>query len=162
MSSLRPETTEKALRVRDKIFIYLGMTMVTLAGIIWLLSEGLTPAFTRPSWDIASPGLTLLTLLVGSFLVLRGTKRLINAAMSRLDSSLEGFILYRTLRWVFIKMFWAIRLTIGFILSCIGNAPARRNNQPDSNSSPICDRGDGVWDVASDHYYDKEPPPPFS
>jgi len=146
----------------EKIFTGLGATMVVVSSTIWILTEVLAPDFTKPSWDIASPSLTFMTLLVGLYLILRGTKRLINATASRLDSSLDGLLLYRALRWIVIKVFWALLLIVDFFLSCIGNAPTRCNNQTDSRSSPICDRGNGAWDVASDHYYDKEPPPPFS
>ncbi|PCJ88311.1 MAG: hypothetical protein COA54_03335 [Thiotrichaceae bacterium] len=150
------------LKRSEKIFTGLGVTMVVVSSTIWILTEALAPNLTKPAWDIASPGLTLLTLLVGLYLVLRGTKRLINATVSRLDRSFEDFLLYRALRWILIKVLWALLLIVGFLLSCIGNAPTRRNNQTDSSNSPICDRGDGAWDVASDHYYDKDPPPPFS
>jgi len=162
MSNLKAETTKKSLRVRDKFLIGLGGTMVIVSGGIWVITIALAPEYTKPTWDIADPGLTLFTLIAGVYLVLRGAKMLIKKAVSRLDKSLEGFFLYRSLRWILIKVFWALLLITGFLLSCIGNAPTRRNNQTDGSSSPICDRGDGAWDVASDHYYDKEPPPPFS
>ena len=160
----RASQSEQRIKLKrsEKIFTGLGVTMVIVSSTVWFLTEALAPGYTKPTWDIASPGLTLLTLLVGSYLVLRGSKKLINAAVSRLDSSLERFTLYRALRWILIKVFWALLLIVGFLLSCIGNAPARRNDQADSSNSPISDRGDGAWDVASDHYYDKEPPPPFS
>jgi len=162
MNNLNPEATEKSLLLRDKIFIGLGGTMVIVSGGIWIITIALAPEYTKPTWDLADPGLTLFTLIAGIYLVLRGTKKLIKTAVSQLDKSLERFFLYRGLRLIMIKAFWALLLIIGFLLSCIGNAPTRRNNQIDSRSSQICDRGDGAWDVASDYYYDKDPPPPFS
>jgi len=162
MSNLKPDATDNSLHVRDKIFIGLGITMVAVSTIIWMLTIGLAPELTKPSWDIADPGLTLFTLIVGLYLVLHGTKKLIKALVSRLDSTLDEYILYRAIRWILFKVFWALLLIAGFFLSCIASSPSRRNNQTDTYSSPISDRGDDAWDVASDHYYDKEPPPPFS
>ena len=162
MNNLNPEATEKSLLLRDKIFIGLGGTMVIVSGGIWIITIALAPEYTKPTWDLADPGLTLFTLIAGIYLVLRGTKKLIKTTVSRLDKSLERFFLYRWLRLIMIKVFWALLLIISFLLSCIGSAPTRHNNQIDNRSSQSCDRGDGAWDVASDYYYDKDPPPPFS
>jgi len=159
MSNLKPEATDNSLRVRDKIFIGLGMTMIAASTTIWLLSEGLTPEFTKPSWAIASPGLTLLTLIIGFYLVLRGTKKLIKASVSRLDGTFEQFIVYRGTRWIVMKTALLILLILDFILSVIADEPETRHDQ----NSPITPSNprDDAWDVASNHYYDKEPPPPF-
>ena len=88
MSKLKPDTTEKTLRVRDKVFIGLGMTMVIITSLIALVSNA------------ASPGLHLLTFIAGLLLVLHGTKQLIKEQVSRLDHKLEPYIAYRLTRWV--------------------------------------------------------------
>ena len=159
MSDLKLEATDNSLTVRDKIFIGLGMTMATLAGIIWLLSEGLTPAFAKQSWGIASPGLTLFTFIVGAYLVLRGTKKLIKFSVSRLDKTLEEFFIYRAIRWIGMKTVLLILFILDFIFSVIADTP-EKTNTTNSTSHSSYPRED-AWDVASNHYYEKEPPPPF-
>ena len=143
------------LKRSEKIFTGLGLTMVIVSSGIWFFTEALAPDFTKPSWDIASPGLTLLTFLVGLFLVLRGMKRLINASVSQLDNSLESFVVYRMSRWIFIKTLLLVLHVLEFVFSSIGRSTPGADNTNDT-------RKDGAWDVASDHFYDKKPPPPFS
>ena len=159
----RASQSEQRIKLKrsEKIFTGLGVTMVIVSSTVWFLTESLAPDFTKPTWDIASPGLTLLTLLVGSYLVLRGTKRLINASVTRLDNSLKPFVAYRIPRWFVMKAALIDLLILEFIFSAIGgDTPDENNaqNSPIPSSSPR----EGAWDVASDHYYDKEPPPPFS
>ncbi len=133
--------------------------MVIVSSTIWFLTEALAPGYTKPTWDIASPGLTLLTLLVGSYLVLRGTKKLITTAVSRLDNTLERFMVYRVTRWIVIKAVLLVLLVLDFIFSVIADESKQNNTQ--NSPMPSKNTGEGAWDVASNHYYDKEPPPPF-
>ena len=158
MTRATQSETRIKLTLREKIFTGLGLTMVVVSSGIWFFTEALAADFTKPTWAIASPGLTLLTLLVGSFLVLRGTKRLLKFTVSRLDKNLKPFVIYRITRWITIKALLVVLGVIAFFFAGNGSALTRKNSQ----SSPLSDRRDGAWDVASDHFYDKEPPPPFS
>ena len=147
MNKLKPEATEKTLRVRDKIFIGLGMTMAIVAVVI------------SQSEYSASPGLTWFTFIVGLYLVLRGMKKPLSTAVSRLDNTLERFMVYRITRWIVMKVVLLVLLILDFIFSIIADEPERNNTQ--NSPMPSKNTGEGAWDVASNHYYDKEPPPPF-
>lgn len=160
MSNLKPVKTEQSLRVRDKIFIGLGMTMVVVTATIWLQAEVLIPDFTKPTWDLASPGLTLLTFIIGSYLVLRGMKKVIKTTVAKIDSALDRYIAYRAIRWIILTAIIIIFTVIGFLFSLISNESSSHNDR--ASPDPLPDCRDGAWDVASDHFYDKEPPPPFS
>ena len=148
MNNLKLEATEKTLRVRDKIFIGLGMTM---AIVVLVISQ---------SDYAASPGLTWLTFFVGLYLVLRGMKKVIKTTVSKIDSTLDRYIAYRAIRWIILTAIIIIFTVIGFLFSLISNESSSNNDQ--ASPDPLPDRRDGAWDVASDHFYDKEPPPPFS
>ena len=145
----------------EKIFTGLGLTMVSISTSIWLASEVFIPYLTVPTWDIASPGLVLLTFIVGTYLFLRGTKRLIFVFISNLDNALKSFVAYRATRWLTKKMLLILLGILAFIFS-IPDDESTPIDSKKSETSPICDRGHGAWDVASDHYYDNDPPPPFS
>ena len=147
MSNLKPEVTEKTLCVRDKIFIGLGMTMAIAALVI------------SQSEYAATTSLTWLTFIVGLYLVLRGMRKLITTTVSRLDKALDSFMVYRITRWIVMKAVLLILLVLDFIFSVIADEPKQNNTQ--SSPMPSKNTGEGAWDVASNHYYDKEPPPPF-
>jgi len=164
----RTPQSEQRIKLKrsEKIFTGLGMTMVVVSLSIWILTEALAPDFTKPTWYIASPGLTLLTLLVGLYLVLRGTKRLINSAVSRLDMALECFIVYRAVRWLILNIIFVTLTIIAFILEgTFGNSSSSGKSKDSILNKPTTPKPEGseaIWDVGSDHHYDNKPPPPFS
>ena len=148
MSDLKLEATDNSLPVRDKIFIGLGMTMIFVALVIFQTEI------------TASPALTLITFVVGLYLILRGMKKVIKTTTSKIDRALDRYFAYRALRWIILTAIIIIFTVIGFLFSLISNESASHNDQASPGALP--DRKDGAWDVASDHFYDKEPPPPFS
>ena len=108
----------------------------------------------------ASPSLTWLTFIVGLYLVLRGMKKVIKTTMSQIDSVLDRYYAYRAFRWIILTAIILIFTVIDFLFSLISNESSSHNDHASPGALP--DRRDGAWDVASDHFYDKEPPPPFS
>ena len=147
MSNLKPEATEKTQRVRDNVFIGLGMTMVIVTSLIALTSNA------------ASLGLLLTTFIVGLLLVLHGIKQLVINQIIKLDDKFEPYIAYRLTRWLTVT---ALTVTV-FVISAIFFFLFDDDSAPNETKVDhfAGTDSDGIWDASDKHYYDQKPPPPF-
>lgn len=161
MSTLKSITNGYSLKRREKVYMGLGATLVLVAGVIALLSYVIAPIISGSPWVIASSGLHLLAFVVGSLLVLYGIKNLIKSIIIQLDHSYSKFFVYRIARW-FLVRFYSI---VAFVLSVIflvwinDSSPGRRGTFKNREENRTVD---DMWDLHPQHYYDKDPPPPFS
>lgn len=76
-----------------------------------------------------------------------------------MDASLRRFWPYRLLRWLVTTAFRIVWFVITFIFfAWIGESPSRSPGAGSERERSA----DDIWDGHPKHYYDKEPPRPFS
>lgn len=151
--------TDYQFNGRERFYNSLGLIILAVAGIAALTGYGLAPLFTGKPWQIVSPGLHLVSGIAGVVLVWLGSGKAIKRGGSMFDASLRRFWLYRVIRWIVIKAF----SIIWFFVSVIFFTWIRQS--PPSSSGAYDQRersADDIWDGHPKHYYDNEPPKPFS
>ena len=140
------------------------MARLNLTGIAWATGASASLVSTASALLMISsdsktlpiePALIGTSMLAGLALLIIGLKtrrRCVNSQTSKI----LVFRIYRLLRWlilIILKSTWFV-ITVAFF-AWIGRSPKRK---PDSQQSSV----DDIWDSHPKHYYDKEPPKPFS
>ena len=159
MINLAKIFTSYRLTSRERVYSSLGLIILTIVGISAVIGYGLTPLFTGKPWYIITPGLHLVSVASGTLLVWLGLRNAIMRGGGMLDASLRSYWPYRLIRWVLFKSFGIVWCVITIIFfAWIEESPS---SSPNARSQR--DRSaDDIWDNHPKHYYDKEPPKPFS
>lgn len=138
---------------KERFYVRLGLLLLSVSALLALIGYILWPAITGRDWVIANPLLHVLTATAGAILTWLGLSKAV-------DQSFNKYLVYRIARWFISKALVVIGATlamIAFILS--GETPRFSSSsiadQPESDT-------DDIWKASPDHYYDNDPPPPFS
>lgn len=140
----------------QRVCFGVGLGLLGVSVALGVLSYGISPLFTDEPWIIASPPLHLISILVSVAMVWAYMRRNVVRKAKGIDHRLKQFMAYRIVRALLLLSLGLI----GFVIKVIFFAWIRQ-----SPSGGRYDRertADDIWDTHPEHYYDKEPPKPFS
>lgn len=136
-----------------------GLLCLIVSVLTGLIEYGLGPLFTDKPIQVISPGLHFTLLVVSIFLIWLGSGEAIKAHVRRIDNSLREYLAYRVLRLIVAKVFGIL----GFVLSVLFHAWIDPSRNPRESSFGDRERtADDIWDNHPKHYYDNDPPSPFT
>lgn len=146
---------------RERFYNVLGLIILAVAGIAALIAYGLGSLFSGKPWQLVTPWLHVISAISGALLAWLGSGNVIKQERAVLDASLERFWQYRVLRWMVIMVFGIIWFVVNVIfLAWIDESPEGSEREVPGDESW---RGvDLNWEVHPQHYYDIDPPEPFS
>lgn len=152
MNRINTNHTKYGFTLRDCIFIGLGLTTILIPTIIAVLSYSIAPLLTGKQWIIASPILLLLTIGAGITLFWLGSHQAV-------DHKLGNYLVYRAFKWLISSLIGLFIMALSIIFyAWIREPPVRNSNANDASERSA----DDIWDSHPKHYYDNEPPKPFS
>lgn len=137
----------------ESFFIFIGAVLLGISALTSLLNYGI-------SWKLVSPGYQVLATLFGILFSYMGVKVAVKLMLSKANAVLSGYWLYRMAAWATRKALSGV----GFVASVIFFSWIRQS--PPSYDHSYADQqdrdADDIWDSHPQHYYDQEPPKPFS
>lgn len=159
MISFKLDFLDYSFSPRERFCNSLGLTILAVSGVIAFAAYGLGYLFSGKPWQLVSPWLHLTCIAVGIVLVWKGSGKAIRQAVRSIDTCLAEQWSYRALRWVLAKVF----SIVGFVITVIFFAWIRQSPPGSGNITDQRDRtADDIWDGHPKHYYDNDPPDPFS
>lgn len=137
----------------ERFFIFIGVVLLSISTLTGLLNYGF-------SWKLVSPGYHALATLFGILFSYIGVKVAAKLMLTKANDLLGAYWLYRLTAWVTRKAFSGVVFVAAVIFySWIRQSPPSY----DHSYADQQDRGpDDIWDSHPRHYYDQEPPKPFS
>lgn len=142
--------------LRERFITALGLLILTFAGLVGLIGYGLGPLLSGEHWKLASPGVHLVSTITGLLLVWLGLKQAIFQGVQSMDTFLKKYWPYRLLRWSFLKLIGLITFLFSVVLLSVFD-------EEDDIETSFDERTvDDIWEAHPQHYYDNEPPKPFS
>ena len=159
MIRLQNKLTDYPFSRRERFYNVLGLIILSVAGVTALIAYGLGPLFSGKPWQLVSPWLHVISAITGALLVWLGSGHAIKQEGAAMDTSLKRFWPYRVLRWIVTKVFGIV----WFVITVIFFAWIRQT--PSSSPGAYDQRernADDIWDGHPKHYYDNDPPKPFS
>lgn len=137
----------------ERFFIFIGVMLLGISALTGLLNYG-------ANWKLLSPGYQAMATLFGILFSYMGLKVAAKLILSKANAELSGYWLYRMAAWVTRKTLSGV----GFVLAVIFYSWIRQSPPSyDHSYADQQDRGaDDIWDSHPQHYYDQEPPKPFS
>lgn len=144
----------------ERFFTWIGAALLLISTATALLSYGLIPLLSETSWRPTSSGTLALATAFGILFIYLGTKAALKLIISKVNASFSTFLLYRLFLWLASKVI----SVISFVVIVIFFSWIRQS--PPSNDRSYADQqdrdADDIWDNHPKHYYDQEPPKPFS
>ena len=147
------------LNTKERTYIGLGLTILSVVVVAALVGYAIAPLFIGKQWVVVSPTLHIASMLVGSILVWLGLRKTIKQKTLKIDRLFRNFLPYRIIRWITAKLFGLTRFLATIIFFTWINQPSSKSTSPNDQNK----KGpDDIWDSHPKHYYDNEPPKPFS
>jgi len=152
----------------DRAYIILGALLLSISACLALLSYAVWPLFTGGNWVIASLPIHWLLTIAGTIVTWLGMGTAIKLKINSIDSKLSSSMLYRAARYVFLLAFSIIAGVLELIVVVVFDYNSDDQSSEDDEhhrykTTPVegWDSSEKGWESTA-HFYDNEPPPPFS
>ena len=134
----------------ERIYATSGTVLIFISLGIIIIEEGIAPFFTRFNWVLLSWWWNLLLSMSGMYLLWKGLGNAINLTW-------HHHWLFKVVRWIVIKSVALISVILPSLFEMIFS-----ESPPKSKSKVTNENSDDIWNIHPKHYYDRDPPPPFS
>lgn len=156
---MKAVTSTYKFSVRDKVFNTLGFFTLAIVLAAAVISYGILPLFSRWPEEIFSPVLSVLAVGTGLLLVWTGSREYFREKVEHLDIKLSKYLPYRVVRFLVLAI-WKIFSFLVSIVLLVWTGKHLSDERSTSLDHP--EHQQSGWDLHPKHYYDNEPPPPFS
>ena len=153
---------EYEFAAKERYYVYLGLAMLGFSACIAFVSYVAWPVFTGEKWVVASPFLHWLVTIGGGVFFWLGSGTAIKQKAKIIDKTYNQYYIYKVIRFLGSKTLGLILVIIFFFyyLFLDDDGPS---SQSGNNYGNLPDKtADDIWDGSPKHYYDEDPPEPFS
>lgn len=144
----------------ESLAIVIGLSAIILATAFWFLGHVVAPALIGYTWEPLSAFTHWGSMLIGLALLSWGSLNSVRLPMKKIDLryTAVAHMIYKVAKWVLkfaFKLVWFLVTTAFY--AWIGHRPSGKTTETHAQAT-----ADDIWDSHPKHYYDNEPPKPFS